>query len=370
MKRGLIYWNKNEIPQQEFSARITRVRNLMASKNLDAVAIYGDASQSSSLSYLSNFIPYADTGIFILPFSGTPRLFTTHAYRNMPWFRTITWVEDIVCTNSIGEECVKYLKSIDLPEKGIGLVQTRAFPYSVFKLFQNQLGYELVDITDDFEYLRSIKSEKEMRFVSKAADIAVESLKSASKIFKPGLSGYEMAAEIELSARSQGAEDLFCFIHPDDSLSGMTLPSSQKINQYCSIEICVEYNSYWAKVGRKIFTSESSKTADEKSKNFSMLYRGAIENLCPGQSPKKFLQRIKEQLKKIEGMQKISVYFDLGLEPYWATHLNNTTKIAKPFEKNMVLYLKVNIIFEDNFFLSHTDTYILQDSKPLLLTDF
>jgi len=209
-----------------------------------------------------------------------------------------------------------------------------------------------------------------MRFVRKAADIAVESLKSAGKIFKPGLSSYEIAAEIELSARSQGAEDLFCFIQPDNSPSGITLPSSQKINRHCSIEISVEYESYWAKLGRKIFTLESSRAADEKIKSFSQLYRGATENLCPGQSPRKLLQRIKEQLKQIEGMQKISVYFDLGLEPYWATHLNNNIKITKPFEKNMVFYLKVNIRFEDNFFLTQTDTYILQDSKPLLLTNF
>ncbi len=358
------------MPQREFSSRIAKARNLMVSHKLDAIAVYGDASQSSNLSYLSNFIPYADTGIFILPYSGPPRLFTTHAYRNMPWFRTITWVEDIVCTDSLGEECVNYLKSLNLTERRIGLVHTRAFPYPVFELFQAQLGFEMVDITDDFEYLRSIKSENELRYVRKAADIAVESLMRVGKIFKPGLSGYDIASEIELSARSQGAEDLFCFIQPDNSPIGMTLPTFQTIKQHCSIEVSVEYESYWAKLGRTIFTFETSKAADEKIKAFSLHYHEAKENLRTGQSINESIQSLEEQLQYIEGTQEIMLYFDPGLEPYWATHSNNKINSIKSFEKDMVLYLKVNLSFQDDFCLTQTDTFIIQDEKPLLLTHF
>lgn len=55
MKRGLIQWNKNEVPEREFESRIEKIKKLMKSRGLDAVAIYGDACQSNNLSYLTNF---------------------------------------------------------------------------------------------------------------------------------------------------------------------------------------------------------------------------------------------------------------------------------------------------------------------------
>jgi len=136
MKRGLIQWNKKEVPMEEFESRIEKTKSLMESQGVDILAIYGDACQSNNLSYLTNFFPYADTGIFVLPMNKTPKIFTTHAYRNMPWFNTITWVQDIVCTDDIGTESAMYLKTFDLTGKKIGILNTCSFPFPIYSILK------------------------------------------------------------------------------------------------------------------------------------------------------------------------------------------------------------------------------------------
>jgi Xaa-Pro aminopeptidase len=366
LKRGLILWDKRELPQEEFQSRIDKVKNLMSSKKLDAVLIYGDANQSSNLSYLTNFIPYADTGIFIMPLSGSPRLFTTHAYRNMPWFRTITWVEDIICTNYMGEECLKYLRSIVLSEKKIGLIHTRALPYPDFELFQNQLNWEFLDVTDEFEYLRAIKSKYELNFINEASNIAKESFKKLNHILRPGISGFELAAEVELFGRQQGAEDLFCYIQPDNSAQGLTLPTSQQIKHHCSIELSIEYKGYWTKMGRTLVAEKSAEISNAPLEKFSRICQSATDLLRSGQKPLEFCQSLKGRLARVEGTNDSMIYFNLGLEPYWSTHLNDN--LSQQFEKNMVLYLKVLMTFKDELNLLQTDTYLIQEDKSLHLT--
>jgi hypothetical protein len=366
LKRGLILWDKRELPQEEFQSRIDKVKNLMLSKKLDAILIYGDANQSSNLSYLTNFIPYADTGIFIMPLSGPPRLFTTHAYRNMPWFRTITWVEDIICTNSMGEECLKYLRSIDLSAKKIGLVHTRALPYPDFELFQGQLNWEFIDITDEFEYSRAIKSEYELNFVNESSNIAKKSFKKLNTILRPGISGFELAAEVELFGRQQGAEDLFCYIQPDNSPQGLTLPTSQQIKHHCSIELSIEYKGYWTKMGRTLVAEKSAEISNGPLEKFSRICLSATDLLRSGQKPLEFCQSLKGRLAGVEGTNDTVIYFDFGLEPYWATHLNDN--LSQQFEKNMVIYFKVLMSFQNELNLLQTDTYLIQEATPLHLT--
>ena len=368
MKRGFLLWNKNELPLEEFASRISKAKSFMASKKLDAVAIYGDANQSSNLSYLTNFFPYADTGIFILPLSGAPMLFTTHAYRNMPWFRKITWVEDIVCTNSMGEECLNYLKSIDLPEKKIGLIHTRAFPYPIYQIFQDQLSSDFIDVTDDYECLRSVKSEYELSFVKKASDIANKSFKKLNHILRPGISGYEIAAEIELTARGDGAEDIFCYIQPDNDQNGLTLPTTQEVKHFCSIELSVEYKGYWIKMGRTLLANESAAPVKESLEKFSKIYHEVTDSICSGQKTLEFYQGLKDRLTRIEDIKELQIQFDLGLEPYWTTHLNKN--IDKYFEKNMILYLKTVATFQNDLNVLLVNTYAIQEEKPLQLSTF
>lgn len=366
MKRGLIEWDKSELSEEEFLVRIEKMRSLMRVKGLDVIAVYGDAYQSGNLSYLTNFFPYADTGIFALPVAGAPKLFTTHAYRNIPWFNTITWLKDIVCTNDMGKDFTNYLLSIDLDHGMIGLIHTRAFPYPIYEALREQIECDLIDLTREFEEIRAVKSIAELKFTSEAAKIAAESCKRLKEVFKPGLTGYDLAAEVELTARQSGAQDLFFSIQPDNAPSGLTQPMSQAIGKSCGVEISVEYKGYWAKLGRTLFCNNHPKENEERNEEFLLRYKKASAELNEGQTLREFSQNINNHLVKMSGVEEVRIYLDPGLEPYWSTHLKDDGIV----QKNMVLYVKIDIKFVDNLMLTVSDTYTTQNTEPLLLTEF
>jgi Xaa-Pro aminopeptidase len=357
MKRGLIQWNKNEVPEKEFESRIQKTKSLMRAREVDVVAIYGDACQSNNLSYLTNFFPYADTGLFVLPLSESPRLFTTHAYRNIPWFNTITWVKDIVCTDDIGKECVKYLSAFDLESRRIGLINTRSFPYPTYCRLQDSLGCSFSDLTEDFEKIRMVKTKVEMAFIKRAMRITALSFERVKEIFRRGITGFDLASEVELIARKNGAEDVLCLIQPDSSPFGLSLPTSDPFETMCSVEISVEYQGHWAKLGRTLISTDAPKEVGVKLKEFIQCYQSAVAKLRVGTSFASWAAELRIQLDSLDMLENIEIYSDPGLEPYWGMH-RNTDGV---FQNGIAFYIRAILRFKDKLQMALSDTYTVGD---------
>jgi Xaa-Pro aminopeptidase len=368
MKRGLIFWDKDAWPKEEFFLRVERLKVAMRTVKLDAAVIYGDANQSGDLAYLTHFFPYADTGIFILPLNSPPRLLTTHANRNMAWFSTITWVEDIICTNFIGQDCAAFLASMDKPLFRIGFVSARAFPYPIFEAIQKRLGCDFVDFTGIYEDLRTIKSERELSYIRKAADIAMRSFRNLSGILHPGISGFDIAAELERNVRLQGAEDLFCLIQPDGSLQGLAWPNSTRIRRYFSVEIAVEYNGYWSKLGRTMALDSSFEPVQRGLDRFSEVYLQSLNDWPVGQSARSFFRKLKSRLQELGQYRDVLFQIDFGLGPYWETPFLKNRHIEIPIKNQMALYLQVSLPIADDLRFLRSDTIEVHRSKPAFLT--
>ena len=67
MKRGLITWDKTEIPPAVFEERLQRVRRGMSEKNLQAAVVYSELWRSNSARYLSNYMPYFNRAFLVIP---------------------------------------------------------------------------------------------------------------------------------------------------------------------------------------------------------------------------------------------------------------------------------------------------------------
>ena len=60
------------IPQSEFQERIVRFQAEMATRNLDAILVYGDEYRKENLRYVSNFWPIFERAVCMIPKSGNP----------------------------------------------------------------------------------------------------------------------------------------------------------------------------------------------------------------------------------------------------------------------------------------------------------
>lgn len=366
MKRGLIEWNKNELSEAEFSLRMEKTRHLIREKGLDVIAIYGDASKSANLSYLTNIFPYSDTGIFVLTAGGSSKLFTTHAYRNLPWFNSTSWLRDIVCTNNMEIDFADYVHSLELKQGRIGLINTSSFPYPIFSRLRLRSGAEIIDLSEEFEAIRMIKSESELKFTTEASKIAIKTFNRLNEVFRPGMTGYDLAAEVELSARESAAQDVFFFLQTDNRPSGLTQPDSQPIEMICGVEMCIEYMGYWAKIGRTFFCNNLSKDFKDRNEALLQLSKKAFAELHEGQTFRECFLNTQSRLNKLRGVKEANIYLNPGLDPYWSNLLHDDRVIRK----NMVVYAKIDLRFSDDLALTVTDTYTTQHPEPVLMTAF
>src|ERR1041385_8696212 len=115
LKRGCSTWDKEQMPQQEFQSRVDELRREMTQKDLDALVIYGDNYSFADLCYLTNYFPKVRGGVAIVPRSGAVSLLLNIGSRDVPFAKTLTWVDDVRASNQLGKDGAELLK-----EKGFG----------------------------------------------------------------------------------------------------------------------------------------------------------------------------------------------------------------------------------------------------------
>jgi Xaa-Pro aminopeptidase len=97
-------------PREEFQSRLAAVRQEMARFNLDALVVYGDNYSFADLCYLTNYFPKVRGGIAVVPRDGEISMLLNIGSRDVPFAKTLTWVEDVRASNQVGADGAKLLK--------------------------------------------------------------------------------------------------------------------------------------------------------------------------------------------------------------------------------------------------------------------
>jgi hypothetical protein len=95
VKRGLITWDKTEIPAAVFEQRVNRVRRVLAERDLPALAVYSELWRSNQARFFSNFMPYFNRALLIIPRELSPTLLCGLSPRVYGWIRSVTTIEDV-----------------------------------------------------------------------------------------------------------------------------------------------------------------------------------------------------------------------------------------------------------------------------------
>ena len=111
LKRGCSTWDPEQVPQEEFHSRLdARAARKWHGKDLDALVIYGDNYSFADLCYLTNYFPKVRGGIAVVPRDGAISLLLNIGSRDVPFAKTLTWVEDVRASNQVGADGAKLIK--------------------------------------------------------------------------------------------------------------------------------------------------------------------------------------------------------------------------------------------------------------------
>ena len=241
MKRGLIQWDRAELPASAFESRLARVRGVLTERGLPALLVYSDVWRANQARFLTNFMPYWNRSLVLLPADGAPVLLCGLSPRAYPWIRSVTVFEEVRPAGKLIPAVTQLCA-----ERGwrrLGVLDLLQLPLEVCGPLR-QSDLELADVAAH-EVIVADEPELAMRrrAAKLAREVLIEELPKGT-----GLSDFKFSGRLERALRLAGAEDLVIQLS-----TGKTAPrpaSGATLGNEYSVSLALEYCGHWVRVTR------------------------------------------------------------------------------------------------------------------------
>jgi Xaa-Pro aminopeptidase len=360
LKRGCSTWDPKLVPQTEFQTRLDLVRKQMAELDLDALVIYGDNYSFADLCYLTNYFPKVRGGIAVVSKPGAISLLLNIGSRDVPFAKTLTWVEDVRASNQLGPDGAKLLKEKGFDKARLGLMDSgQGFPLPQLE----ELKRALPDVTWEnvhslFQPMRLQKRPCEIAAMGAAGRLLKEVCDGAAVFIKPGRKEYEIVADIDRLARDKGAEDIR-ILAGEKRLNPPSFKQAGNVGSHWAVYLAVQHERYWAEAGRTYMVAQ-----DGALENVYLRAKEVVAAMAKQLRPNRPVEAIDDIARRELGefYAGASVYGlanGIGLNQWEAPFLNEDDAHqvgafsvgATRFDENMTLALRVTIATEGKIVL-------------------
>ena len=238
MKRGLITWDKTELPPAVFETRLVRARAALAKHDLPALLVYSDVWRSTEGRHLTNYMPYWNRSLIVIPREQPPVLLCGLSPRVYSWIKSVTIFEEIRPASKLVPTLLQLCA-----ERGwskLGVLDLPRLTHEIYSpLAASSLGISDVklELTDDAEIAMHQRAEQMAREI-----LTAELPKGA------GLTDYQFSGILERAFRRAGAEDLVLLFSTGDSAPRPA--RGAMLGDKYSIAVALEYRGHWARVTR------------------------------------------------------------------------------------------------------------------------
>lgn len=259
MKRGWITWDRTELPRAAFDARLEAARALLAERDLAALVVYTDIWRSNRVRHFSNFMPYWNRALLVIPRATSPVLLCGLSPRVYPWIKSVTILDEILPSPSLPQRLLQLREERNWPR--IGALDFTSFPDDLYTPLK-QAAIEDVSLPD-------VPDNAEISMHRHAARMAREGL--AEELARSaGQLDHEFTGRLERQLRRAGAEDLVILL-----TNGRTPPApphGEKLGASCSVALALEYRGHWVKVVRNTAGRASERPSDAYTETLSGPY--------------------------------------------------------------------------------------------------
>ncbi|HEY6364557.1 MAG TPA: M24 family metallopeptidase [Candidatus Binatia bacterium] len=365
LKRGCSTWDKQQMPEEEYRGRLEVVRQQMDQQGLDALVIYGDNYSFADLCYLTNYFPKVRGGIAVVPRNGAISLLLNIGSRDVPFAKTLTWIEDVRASNQVGGDGAKLIKEKGFEKARLGLVDSgQGFPLPQLEEMKSALPQVTwQNLHSLFQPMRLRKTSRELAAMGEAGRLLSEICQDAAAVIKPGRKEYEIVADIDRLARDKGAEDIR-ILAGEKRLNPPSFKQAPSIGTHWAVYFAVQHERYWAEAGRTYVLSSESKLPSAYQKAREIVAQMAAQ-LKPGNSIKAIEETARKQLGEFyAAASNYGLGNGIGLNQWEAPFLNEdeARQVGSPavgateLDDNMTLALRVAfetegklILFGDSF---------------------
>jgi Xaa-Pro aminopeptidase len=360
LKRGCSTWDPELAPREEFQSRLDALRREMARLNLDALVIYGDNYSFADLCYLTNYFPKVRGGIAVVPRDGAIFLLLNIGSRDVPFAKTLTWIDDVRASNQVGGDGAKLLKENGLDKAKVGLADSgRGFPLpqlEEMKAALPQVAWTECDAL--IAPMRQVKSARELAAMREAGRVLKEISDGAERYIKPGRKEYEIVADIDRLARDRGAEDIR-ILAGEKRLQPPSFKQAASMGNHWAVYLAVQHERYWAEAARTYVFAGDAKSASAYNRAQEVVAEMA-SHLKPGGAVAAIDSTARKQLGEFYAAASMyGLGHGIGLNQWEAPFLNESDarEVGAPWvgattlNEGMTLALRVTIESEGKIVL-------------------
>jgi hypothetical protein len=224
-------------------ARLATARNALAERDLPALVVYTDVWRSNQARYLTNFMPYWNRSLAVIPRAGAPLLLCGLSPRVYPWIKSVTVFEEIRPAGKLVESLIKLCAEREW--KRIGVLDLLQTPEEIHAPLSTS-PVAVVDVPAGAALGPGVDGAElamRRRAVGLARTVLAEQVSNGT-----GITDYQFVGRLERAFRRAGAEDLVIAIS-----NGETVPAPAKgalLNEEYSVAVALEYCGHWVKVTR------------------------------------------------------------------------------------------------------------------------
>jgi hypothetical protein len=262
MRRGLMGWNKDELPVAALEARLTRLRTEMDAAGMDAFIVYTNNVRPAAVTWITGFTPYWSDALLLVQQTGAPAFATALSKRVSEWIKTTDPMSEIVNTPKPGEKIAERLKGDPLIRR-VGVLEYDTLPAGLaYDLETAAPAVEWIDGTAMFAGLRREIDDAERGLLARCNAIAEAALREAES--GKAQDAGTLAGFVEQNARLAGAEEAYIAVAPDLDADTRLNRTSQPtpLAERFAVRASVAYKGCWVRRIRTFVKDSAAAQAD------------------------------------------------------------------------------------------------------------
>lgn len=284
-----------DIPVSEYQGRLKKTKERMEKERLEGLLVYSDSARMSNVRWLADYRAF--DGVFpypamvFVPLIGDPILFAEGSL--VGYAKDKTWFDD---TRGIRQELGNVVKDFALKHPGakLGLSGAKYCALEFYEQIMNNIGNATLEKTLLIENLKSVKSEREIRNMKVAADLAdrgiwkiKEMLESEKNLTEREVVRQAMAEMFRLGADSKSF-DIMVQSGVNAEKWFLAYPTDKVIQkgETILIDIGVRYNDYSSDMARGVGYGEMNDEQEKLLDTCLEAWRAGMAALKPGMTGK------------------------------------------------------------------------------------
>jgi Xaa-Pro aminopeptidase len=211
--------------EAEITARHRWTAELMSSEELDALLVFGNAGSRAEIQYLTGWPPRQDSYL-VIGGAIEPTLLV-QLYNHVPTAQAMAVIDRVVWGGTDTVAAVADDLRHRATVRRVGVVGP--VPFQQHQRLSGALkSVTLVDVTASFRQHRLVKSEEEIAWTRRGAEMCDAAMEALREHARPGLREYELGAVVEHAYSRLGGSHGICFLATAPMTGGGRIVPSQQ----------------------------------------------------------------------------------------------------------------------------------------------